>query len=95
MLPMQISHPSHGLKQLITGVHGWHAVGSPLDANEHDGTFVVVERLPRYTKFEVPGSWQQPKQSQPLGVSEPQRLIWQREDESVSSHVALTVLAGG
>ncbi len=68
LVPTQVSHGSQALKQFFTGVHGWHAVGS---------VTVVALQLPAPSRVEAmdtkrplrAGSSQQPKQSQPLGVS--------------------------
>ena len=69
--PTQSSHVSHGLRHAATWVHGWHFVGSPSESTvQLELPFASVE--PSQTGFAAPGTKQQPKQSQPLGVSGPQ-----------------------
>jgi hypothetical protein len=59
-LPTQISQRSQVLLQAGTWVQGGHALGSPNLAAVQVGTSLIA--------VGAPGTKQQPKQSQPLGV---------------------------
>jgi hypothetical protein len=73
-LPKQSSHVSQGFKQPWTKVHGLQRVGSSRCEWSHEGApSSSVE--PSHTAVFVPGTAQQPKQSQPFGVSGPQALV--------------------
>ena len=66
-LPTHSSHSSHGFWQSATGVHGRQSVGSALVESSQSPR---SSPEPSQMKLPLPaGSSQQPKQSQPLGVS--------------------------
>jgi hypothetical protein len=70
---MQTLHGSHALKHDFTGVQGWQAAGSAIWAASQLPVFCSVD--PSQTNFPLSaGSSQQPKQSQPFGVSGKQLL---------------------
>ena len=71
-LPMQISHGSQGFRQSATGTQGSQMFGSASLSNVHTVLPLgPVEPSHTYAP-DFAGSSQQPKQSQPLGVSGPQ-----------------------
>src|SRR5689334_14245658 len=80
VLPTHSSQWPQPLKQPCTISHGWHLVGSSLSASVQVGLpFLSTE--PRKTPLVPPASavppiTQQPKQSQPFGVSGP-HTVWQ------------------
>lgn len=66
-LPIQISHCAQAFKQLVTGVHALHFVGSLMTSAVHEPAPLTSE--PSQTNFPLPeGNSQQPKQSHPFGV---------------------------
>ncbi len=77
VLPRQSSQRSHVFRQFATGVHGRHFVRSPTSASVHELVFVASTTDPSQThsppfvgvRPAIAGNVQQPKQSQPLGVS--------------------------
>jgi hypothetical protein len=84
-LPTQSSHSSQVFWQPSTGVHGGHAVGSALLASSQ---WLASSTAPIQTKRPLAaGSSQQPKQSQPLGVSGKQ-LDWQAAGGAPPLHTA-------
>ena len=69
VLPMHSSQWPQLLKQPITGWQVWHLVGSLTLAMSHE-PLPLPSSEPSHTNLPVPaGSSQQPKQSQPFGVS--------------------------
>lgn len=74
VLPRHSSQCSQVLRHAFTGMQGWHFVGSFTCAMSHEPAPFTVE--PSHTYWPVPaGSSQQPKQSQPFGVSGPQKFM--------------------
>jgi hypothetical protein len=72
--PRHFSHGSHAFSHDGTGVHGAHFVGSPASAMVH----VVGPPTGEPSQTNLPvrgGSSQQPKQSQPFGVSGTQKSL--------------------
>ena len=66
--PTHTSQSSQVFSQAGTGVHGGHSAGSPAFSAEHP--WPPTSGAPIQTKLPLrAGSSQQPKQSQPLGVS--------------------------
>jgi hypothetical protein len=71
VLPTHSSQLSQGLEQAGTGVQGRHFSGSDSVAAVQVGV-PAASVEPRNTAVAAPGTWQQPKQSQPLGTTGPQ-----------------------
>lgn len=71
MRPTHTSHGPQALRVDVTGVHGWHAAGSATVFWLQVPTLPSAD--PIHTNLPLPaGSSQQPKLSQPFGVSGPQ-----------------------
>src|SRR5262245_60989309 len=85
-LPTHSSHSSHGFLQSATGVQGRHNAGSALVESSQSAR---SSPEPSQMKLPLPaGSSQQPKQSQPFGVSGKQFARHAESAAPSGSHVA-------
>ena len=72
--PTQSSQASQEFRHPATWVQGLQRVGSATCARSQLGS-PDASREPIQIAVGAPGTWQQPKQSQPLGVSGPQVVV--------------------